>query len=772
MTRVLVTVIGPNGRHHLWLPPRVPLRDLLPAVLQATAVDGSAPWRLRPKGGPPLRPDATLAEAGVLQGAVLLLQPEAGDGARPGPGVAPPPRSPASEARAEAAGEETVELVVRGGPGAGRRARLEPGEHRLGSRGETPVALDDPCLAPVHLVVRVSPDGEVSVAPARPGLEVALDGVRLGEPRPVAPGERVALGRSLLSLERPGRPAPERRDLDSVPRLQVPTPPAHSGPVGALAALLGLAAAGLGLGGEGGPALALGLLAIGLGGWLAVGWWRFGRAQRRVRERLDGLHRELGAARRARLERLEAAAPDAPRLLADLARGALPTPRWRHQPGWLRLRLGWADQPSGLRPVVEPGGSPRLRAEATLLAARHAVLPGAPVTLALPAASPLGLCGDRLAVLGLARWLAFQVVLLHRPQDVIVCAALPETERERWAWLGRLPHAAPFRSPLGGSTLSFGLEEAAALHRRLRRLIGEREGRDPALVAILDADLIPGGWDLAGATAAGVHLVWLGAERLRSQCAALLDLRADGGPLLELPGGGRLRLGGVDQLAGDLACRAAGLGGAEPSLLELLGVEGEVERRVLEHWIRDRAGGARRPGRAVLGLDAAGRPVEVDLDRDLLITGSEAETRAALTCLVASLAVRRSPRSVGFLFVGDPGPLGRLPHLLGVVGSVAEVGKRPEAAERELVVVIGPEDGEALRELAAPAGRESVPGMRLVVASAGAAGPVPGPARRVVVGSGTTGAAVGEGAVRPPGGEDLPRLVAAIAALDRRLHQG
>src|SRR5579884_3377668 len=321
MTRVLVTVIGPNGRHHLWLPPRVPLRDLLPAILQATAVDGSAPWRLRPKGGPPLHPDATLADAGVLQGAVLLLQPEAGDGARPGSRVVPPPRSSAPEVRAEAAREEAVELVVRGGPGAGRRARLEPGEHRLGSRGETPVALDDPCLAPVHLVVRVGPDGEVTVVPARPELVVALDGVRLSEPRPVAPGERLTLGHSLLSLERPGRPAPERRDLDSVPRLRVPAPPARSGPVGALAAVLGLAAAGLGLGGEGGPALALGLLATGLGGWLGGGWWRFGQARRRFRERLDGLHRDLNAARRARLERLDAAAPDAPRLLADLVRG-------------------------------------------------------------------------------------------------------------------------------------------------------------------------------------------------------------------------------------------------------------------------------------------------------------------------------------------------------------------------------------------------------------------------------------------------------------------
>ncbi len=784
MPRVLVTVDGPSGRHHLWLPEDAPLRLLLPAILQVTSVDRSARWRLTPRGGRPLDPEATLAGAGVLPGAILLLQPETGspsqpiasgnsevgEGAQPTSGPAPASPSPPPPGP----GEGVVELVVRGGPGAGRRARLGPGEHRLGGHGHGPLALNDPWLAPVHLTVRVSPGGEVTVAPARPGLAVALDGVRLDEPRPVGPGERLALGQSLLAFEWPGRPAPRLREVEPVPGLRVPAPPARTVPGGALAVALGLAGMGLGLGGEGTPAVAAALAAAGLGGWLGGGWWRFGRARGRFRRQLDEAQRNLAAARRRHLEGLDAAAPDAPGLIAGLTGGAPPAPRRRHQPGWLRLRLGWADQPSGLRLEVEPGGSARLRAEAMLVAARHAVLPGAPVTLALPAASPLGLCGDRPAETGLARWLAFQVAVLHRPEDVVVCAALPETERDRWMWLARLPHADPARSPLGGPTLAFGPEEAAGLHRRLRQLTRGREAPEPALVAILDADLVPGGWDLAGAPAAGVHLVWLAAERLRPQCAARLELAAvDGAPLLEVAGAGPLRLGGVDQLADDLAHAAEALGGAPPSLLQLLGVEGEVERRVLEHWIRDRAGGAPRPVRALLGIDPVGRPVEVDLARPLLIVGSEVEARAALECLVASLAVRRSPRSTGILMVGDPGPLERLPHLMGVAGSVFGARERLEAVARgrELLVVVDRRGAGAADGLRALARRASSLGACLVVAAADdAVEPALGPrVRRIAVRSGLTDVPHEEEEARPPAGEEVSRLVAAVVAVARWL---
>ncbi len=773
MSRVLVTVVGPNGRHHLWLPEDVSLRVLLPAILQVAAADRSVRWRLTPQGGQPLDPDATLADAGVLSGAILLLWPEAGEDAQPASKPAPASPTPSPPGSREGA----VELVVRGGPGAGRRARLGPGEHRLGRR-EGAVVVDEPGLAPADLVVQVSAAGEVTVAPARPGLGITLDGAHLDGPRPVEPGERLALDDSLLSFERPDRPIPASRPLGSMPGLRAPAPPTGAVLPVPLALAVGLTAGALALVGARPPLMAMGVAAAGLGAWLAGGWWRFDRARRRFRRQLAELDRALAATRRARLAQLDAAAPDAAQLMAALAGGGLPAPRRRHRPGWLRLRLGWADQPSGLGVTLGPGGAAHLRAEARLVAARHALLPGAPITLSLPAVAPLGLCGDRRAGLGVARWLALQVVALHRPEEVVVCVALPEAERERWAWLARFPHADPARSPLGGPTLAFGPEEATSLHRRLRRLTQGREAPEPALVAILDADLVSGGWDLAAGPATGVYPVWLAAERLRRQCMATLDLTAEGGrPCLEMAGAGARRLGGADQLGCDPAPWVGPLGEAGPSLLELLGLGEEVERQVLEHWIRDRARGGPQPAQAVLGADPAGRPLEIDLDRDLLILGPEEEARVALECVVASLALRRSPRAMGVLLVGDPGRLGRLPHLVGAVGTVFGAGGELEAAARgrELVVAVERRGGEVLDGLGALARRARGVGAHVVVAS-----PLPdalelalGPeVRRVTVGPRTAGAPAEEVEVRLPAGEEVARLVEAMARVDRQLGRG
>src|SRR5256885_5561232 len=60
-----------------------------------------------------------------------------------------------------------VDLLVVGGPDAGRRIPLAAGEHRVGGFRYSPYMLDDPALSPVHPVLNLAPKGEGQVRDAR-----------------------------------------------------------------------------------------------------------------------------------------------------------------------------------------------------------------------------------------------------------------------------------------------------------------------------------------------------------------------------------------------------------------------------------------------------------------------------------------------------------------------------------------------------------------------------------------------------------------------------
>jgi Mrp family chromosome partitioning ATPase len=136
---LLVTVAGPGGRRDLSLPADAPLAELLPVL--ARLVGGGAAdqgWTLTPSGDGPLPAGASLAAAGVLNGALLHLapprpvraapppQPPPRDGRTPAERTAAalPPRHPLPE-RARLAARALANATPDGPPGRLRRARGE-----------------------------------------------------------------------------------------------------------------------------------------------------------------------------------------------------------------------------------------------------------------------------------------------------------------------------------------------------------------------------------------------------------------------------------------------------------------------------------------------------------------------------------------------------------------------------------------------------------------------------------------------------------------------
>src|SRR5439155_20042587 len=161
--------------------PDAPARELVAAVAAELGL-AEAPARV---GGAELPGDAPLSELALRHGDVLDFGRRA---------------SPAAAAQRE--------LVVAGGPEAGRRFPLAPGVHRVGREGA--LALDDPSLSAAHVVLAVAEDGAVTVADAGSRNGTAVEGVALepGEERPLADGELVAAGRTLLAVESPALSEP------------------------------------------------------------------------------------------------------------------------------------------------------------------------------------------------------------------------------------------------------------------------------------------------------------------------------------------------------------------------------------------------------------------------------------------------------------------------------------------------------------------------------------------------------------------------------------
>jgi S-DNA-T family DNA segregation ATPase FtsK/SpoIIIE len=577
------------------------------------------------------------------------------------------------------------ELVVAGGPLAGRRFPLPAGGLAVGRSARAHVRLADRALAPLHLQLRVDADGVVASDLNGP-RRTYLEGRPLVEHR-LEPGDVLEAGRSLLRVQRcepevppvplavvrrPAAPAP----LPPLPALPAP-PERHRParlPVAASLApmLLGLAAwmasrnAATLLFALGSPLLAL---APPLEERLARRWQE--RVEgRRFRRRLAAAAAALEAARRHRARAARAASPDLCELEDRALRDAVGLWQRDRDHGFLFLRVGWADLPDEA-PALPKGGEGHLRRELEAVAAPGR-LPAVPLVLDLGRRPLVGLTGPRTWVEGVARGLLVQAAALHPPSELGLVAFVPRARG--WEWLRWLPHRVH---------LAAGPERQRSLAARLPELAAA----GPLLVLVHEAAVGSVPIFAPGDAGRGLHVLWLGSSpgRLPRGCQAILEVVA-GGDRITLRGsqGEPERIGVPDVVDEDCAervaralagLREAGVG-ALPERAGLAACLGTADliAAVPKWW-------AQAPDLAAPVGMAADGPLVLDLRRDgphALVAGTSGSGKSELLrSWVAALAARHSPRRVNFLLVDFKGgtalrDCARLPHTVGLVTDLDE----------------------------------------------------------------------------------------------------
>ena len=490
----------------------------------------------------------TLAEAPIRDGSVISL-------GSPDGCVVPSPAG-------------VVDILVAGGPDAGVIHRIGPGRADVGSGAAAAIRIGDPAVPARALLVSVDDEGGCRVA-AYPGAAATLDRTQLGAPAPWRPGQRVAVGGTLLGLaacassdaalcpsadgagldfSRPPRALPS--SLSSALRASLSAPVGSGeasgagGPNAADRRPLPVLAAGLPL--VIGLTLAfllhhVYLLALaGLSPVLLVGG---ALAERGGRGRTSGQPAD-DADRRARIEGDARAALDAeqaarreqcpdPATALGIASG--PGRRlWerrRSDPDYLLLRVGTADLPV----TVEVAGSGRPGRRRTVVRS----VPDALVTVPLAECGVVGVAGPGDSARAVGRWLVTSAALLHSPHELRIYLLTDASGQAGWEWVRWLPHCRP--GPGGSCVAQLG-NDAESIGARLAELLAivaarQRVIRDgylgvgcgPGIVVVVDGSRrlrsLPGVGQLLGRLLAegpqvGVYAICLddGERLLPSEC--------------------------------------------------------------------------------------------------------------------------------------------------------------------------------------------------------------------------------------------------------------
>ncbi|MFL6117716.1 MAG: FtsK/SpoIIIE domain-containing protein [Catenulispora sp.] len=717
-----MTVQGRSTPRHVLVGagPDTPLGQAAAAIAEAVGEPGSELYQ----GSRRFDPEATLAEAGLYEGADLTFTP------RPAAPAEPPP---------------LLELHAVSGIGAGAVHPLPAGRHTVGSadRCAIPVA----GAAPLAAEITVSPDGIVSVAlhdgasliavtapesappPKRrrgePVVPIPLPAV-VPTPPGGGPGSRLwpadadllvqdtvlrwvqplsaddsfvqptedGVG---LDFNRPPRivePVPQRRH-------RVPTHPRYPGRnpfplvIVIAPALMGLTMAMLF------HNILYSMFAFfspvfGVANWTSArrnGRRNYKRDLAEYYAQKAEKEREIDAdVRGERVLRLGVAAdPAAVRRIAA-GPGRQLWERRRRDADYLVLRVGIADQPS-IAEVEDPdrGGEFRDKVRWNV--------PGLPVGFALADRGVVGLAGPPERIGALAGWLLAQIAVLHSPHAVRIAVLTDPDRAADWDWLRWLPQ---LRSPFGPTlligndpeTVGYRLSELTGTLSRREQAANSPMGRavftEPDLVVLVDGARrmrdLPGLKQLlTDGPRMRIFSICVDRElRMlpKEATSVLVDdgerltLRHDGLP--EFPGI-RPDLCGADWFPG-VARALAPLRDATPEedsvlpdrvrLTELLGLAAPDADVIAARWLARPASTV-----ALLGSGYDG-PLSVDLVQDgphALIAGTTGSGKSELLqTLVASLAAANRPDELTFLLIDYKGGSAfrdcvHLPHTLGMV---------------------------------------------------------------------------------------------------------
>lgn len=475
--------------------------------------------------GRTLDPAAPIVEAGVRSGATATVV------------VHSDAFSDASASRGPAAA--LVRVIA--GPDAGREFSIPSGASVVGRGAEADVRLNDPLVSKRHARLNVA--ASLEVVDLRSANGVVVGGRRVTR-EPLSSGEPVTLGNTelaVIQLARSAEPAAADIGVTRSPRvvppvaeleLTAPEPPKalerQRFPWIAVIApmLMGVGVLVMSPGLQGLMFMALGPL-LGVASW--VDQTITSRRTRRIgserfAEALTDLERQLTEAQEREREARHAAFPGLSDCLdAGLRVGPMLWTRRPEHEEFGRLRLGTGSVPSAST-VKMPGANDtdvsHWRALQEVVSA-HAEISEVPVTVALADSGALGVVGPAAARDGFGRALVAQLVVLHSPSELVLCALTSAASRPAWEWLTWLPHVSSPHSPLTGEHLAADAAAAGGLLLRLEELVSERGadggegGRGPLpLVMVLVSDDAPA--DRGRLTrlaeqgpAVGVHLVWL-----------------------------------------------------------------------------------------------------------------------------------------------------------------------------------------------------------------------------------------------------------------------
>jgi S-DNA-T family DNA segregation ATPase FtsK/SpoIIIE len=677
----------------------------------ASATAGEIAGALAFHAGAPARSGLHCLRLGPLPDELPLQR----SGLRDGDVVALDPLGRAAADTLSGSGAPVAELVVVGGPAAGRRVSLTVGAHTIGRDAGADVTIDDPSMSGHHLELRIAAQGLAAIVDVGSSNGTAVDGVGLpvGEPHPLGPEEQVEAGRSLLAI-RPWRSSDPtvlgaRRDVMAFnrpprvarpytpPTLRVdaPPPPMRRVRLPLLAALVPLVM-GLSLFLiTSSPYL---LLMAGLSPMMLLSTFIGDRSSGRkehaearagFEEAVARLEQQLEHRRREEIVERRAVAPDAGELAVRARR--LLSELWERRPGdgdFLDVRLGVADQPSIVSVAFGSGGDPELRAIVEELVTRYRDVPAVPVRARLADVGAIGLAGHESYTESLARWIVVQLATLHSPRDVVIAAALSPARARTWGWLGWLPHTTHAGSPLSGAhvvageTAAYELVKGIATLARERReedagRAGARRRRRVAVVLLVDEDVAPDRTTvdelLDGCADVDVSAIWLARERrdLPGGCGAIVELAGDravaditwaaSGQRIAAASADGMSLQTAESVARALApVRDVSAGGSAAdlprtvSLTALLELPEPTGQQVAARWREAGSTGLR----GVIGVTTDG-PYAIDLRADgphALVGGTTGSGKSELLqTLIASLAVSVPPDRLAFLLVDYKG---------------------------------------------------------------------------------------------------------------------
>lgn len=222
---------------------------------------------------------------------------------------------------------------------------------------------------------------------------------------------------------------------------------------------------------------------------------------------------------------------------------------WSRRPdkeNFLEIHLGAAFRPSRNSICLPTRSESRSADWERLIAIRDefATVGPVPLTVKLRDCHSFGVGGSKQLRQDIARALVLQLVTLHSPSEVIVCALASQDTCPEWEWLKWLPHTASIHSPLPGPHLAADAHSAQSLVESIEGLLVHREShknsaheiRLPTVVLLVEDDApIERGRLVAIAengAPLGVHVVWFAdsQEQLPSACRAFLSVKAFPGP--------------------------------------------------------------------------------------------------------------------------------------------------------------------------------------------------------------------------------------------------